>query len=75
MFQLKKQLKSMMNKNCKMNYKTLNKINNQLNKSNCIDVINYHHKFNVNIVELGKENLIDVLTEKNKNRSYKEKIY
>ena len=73
MKKLKKQLKSIMNKNCKMHYKTLNKINNQLNKNNCIDVINYHYKLNINIVELGKENLIDVLTDQEQKEILKRK--
>ena len=61
-----------MNEKCKMHYKTLNKINNnlkingnQINKNNCIEYINNIHNHNsINIIELGKENLFDVLTEK-----------
>ena len=71
---LKLQVQKLMNEKCKMHYKTLNKINNnlkinngnQINKNNCIEHINniHHNKINVNIIELGRENLFDVLTEK-----------
>ena len=72
---VKDKLRQLMNEKCKMHYKTLNKINNnlkinngnQINKNNCIEYINnIHHqnKINVNIIELGKENLFDVLTER-----------
>ena len=72
--EMKAKLRQLMNEKCKMHYKTLNKINNnlringnQINKNNCIEYINNvhnHNKINVNIIELGKENLFDVLTEK-----------
>ena len=73
--QLKLQVQKLMNEKCKMHYKTLNKINNnlrinngnQINKNNCIEYINNVHnqnKINVNIIELGKENIFDVLSER-----------
>ena len=72
---LKLQVQKLMNEKCKMHYKTLNKINNnlrinngnQINKNNCIEYINNVHnqnKINVNIIELGKENIFDVLSER-----------
>ena len=74
MMEIKDKLRRIMNEKCKMHYKTLNKINNnlkingnQINKNNCIEHINNIHNnnnINVNIIELGKENLFDVLTEK-----------
>ena len=70
---LKLQIQNLINTKCKMHYKTLNKINNnlkingnQINKNNCIEYINnvHNHNTNINIIELGKENLFDVLSEK-----------
>ena len=51
-------LKNMLQKALKIHPKTLNKINNQLNNSGTIN--------NINIIQLGHENLSDVLSEKQK---------
>jgi hypothetical protein len=51
-------LKTMLQKALKIHPKTLNKINNQLNNSGTIN--------NITIIQLGRENLNDVLTEKQK---------
>ena len=68
---LKQRLRDKMNRNCKMHYKTLQKINNQLNnnitKNNCIETINNIHNRNIinfNLVGFGNEELSDVLTNK-----------
>jgi len=51
-------LKNMLQKALKIHPKTLNKINNQLNNSGTIN--------NITIIQLGHENLSDVLSEKQK---------
>ena len=51
-------LKTMLQKALKIHPKTLNKINNQLNNSGTIN--------NITIIQLGRENLTDVLSEKQK---------
>jgi len=51
-------LKTMLQKALKIHPKTLNKINNQLNNSGTIN--------NITIIQLGHENLSDVLSEKTK---------
>ena len=57
----KKEILQMMNKQCKVHPKTLQKINKQLNITNNDNkVINN----TINLISLGKENLSDVLTEK-----------
>jgi hypothetical protein len=68
---LKQRLRDKMNRNCKMHYKTLQKINNQLNnnitKNNCVETINNIHNRNIinfNLVGFGNEELSDVLTNK-----------
>jgi hypothetical protein len=68
---LKERLRDKMNKNCKIHYKTLQKINNQLNnnitKNNCVETINNIHNRNIinfNLVGFGKEELSDVLSNK-----------
>ena len=53
-------LKKMLQKAMKIHPKTLTKINNQLN--------NYGTINNINIIQLGHENLSDILTEKEKIR-------
>ena len=61
---LKKEMIQMMNKNCKIHPKTLNKINKQLNTNNTYNdnkVIN-----NINLIALGKEEIPDVFTRKEK---------
>ena len=65
--QLKKEmeeLKNLVQKSFKIHPKTLNKINNQLNSNNN----NSNNTINqtINIVQLGRENLSDVLSEKQK---------
>jgi len=55
---IKSQLLDVMNKQCKIHYKTLQKINNQL-------VNNNYNSFNnctFNIVQLGNENLVEALS-------------
>ena len=56
---IKNQMLELMNKNCKMHPKTLTKINNQLNQNNC-------NITNINIVQLGNENILETLSEKEK---------
>jgi hypothetical protein len=59
-----KKLKEMLQKSLKIHPKTLNKINTQLNNNNTNNgVIN-----NINIVQLGHEDLNNILTEKQKLR-------
>ena len=59
---LKNQMLDLMNKNCKMHPKTLQKINKQMNNqmNNC-NITN-----NINIVQLGNENILETLSEKEK---------
>ena len=59
--ELKKVIVDLLNKNCKMHYKTLQKINNSGTMNN--GVINNN---TINIVALGKENIDDVLTKTDK---------
>ena len=56
------QLKNLLQKSLKIHPKTLNKINNQLINQGTIN------NNTINIVQLGNENLIDVLSEKQKLR-------
>ena len=51
-------LKEMLQKSLKIHPKTLNKINSQLNNNGVIN--------NINIVQLGRENLSDILSDKEK---------
>jgi hypothetical protein len=60
------QLKNLLQKSLKIHPKTLNKINNQLINQNCNNNNTIHNT--INIVQLGNENLIDVLSEKQKLR-------
>ena len=60
--ELKNQIKNLMNKNCKIHYKTLQKINNQNNIENNIQNI----QNNINIIGFNKENLIELFSEKEK---------
>jgi hypothetical protein len=65
--QLKKEmeeLKNLFQKSLKIHPKTLNKINNQLNSNN--NISNNTINQTINIVQLGRENLSDVLSEKQK---------
>ena len=55
--EIKKQLMELMNKSCKVHPKTLQKINNQLNNCNIT---------NINIVQFGKEDVINTLSRKEK---------
>jgi len=59
---LKNQMLELMNKNCKMHPKTLQKINKQMNNqlNNC-NITN-----NINIVQLGNENILETLSQKEK---------
>ena len=56
------ELKNMLQKALKIHPKTLNKINNQLINQNCNNTMNN----TFNIVQLGRENLTDILTSKEK---------
>ena len=58
---LKLQIKELMNKKCKIHYKTLQKINNQHNIENQNNIQN-----NINIIGFNKENLVELFTEKEK---------
>jgi hypothetical protein len=58
---LKNQLKEFMNKNCKIHYKTLQKINNQQNNTQNINTQN-----NINIIGFTKENLLELFSPKEK---------
>ena len=55
--EIKDQLLDLMNKSCKMHPKTLQKINNQLNNCNIT---------NINIVQFGKEDVMNTLSKKEK---------
>lgn len=59
--ELKNQIKELMNKNCKIHYKTLQKINKQQNIQNQNNIQN-----NINIIGFNNENLIELFTEKEK---------
>ena len=78
---LKERLRDKMNRNCKIHYKTLQKINNQLNnnitKNNCVETINNIHNKNIinfNLVGFGKEELSDVLSNKEQLKILKKKF-
>ena len=78
---LKEILRDKMNRNCKIHYKTLQKINNQLNnnitKNNCVETINNIHNRNIinfNLVGFGKEDLVDVLSNKEQLKILKKKF-
>lgn len=58
--ELKNQIKELMNDNCKIHYKTLQKINKQNN------YINNNQNNNINIIGFNKENLVDLFSEKEK---------
>lgn len=65
---IKKELMDIMKKECKVHPQTLNKINKQLNGNNntiteTINSNNTHNTINYNIVSLGKENLVNTLSE------------
>ena len=55
--EIKQQMLDLMNKTCKMHPKTLQKINNQLNNCNIT---------NINIVQFGKEDVMNTLSRKEK---------
>ena len=61
--ELKKVIVDLLNKNCKMHYKTLQKINNSAGRDLNNGIINNN---TINIVALGKENFDDVLTKTDK---------
>jgi len=62
MDEIKKIVNDLLNKNCKMHYKTLNKINNSAGRDQNNGVINN----TINIMALGRENIDDVLTKTDK---------
>lgn len=59
--EIKKQLKILINQQCKEHSTTKNKINKQLNINNNTNNIN--NNININIIQLGKEELHEVLTQ------------
>ena len=63
MAELKKMVSELLNKNCKMHYKTLQKINNSAGRDLNNGVINNN---TINIMALGHENIDDVLTKTDK---------
>ena len=78
---LKERLRDKMNKNCKIHYKTLQKINNQLNnnitKNNCVETINNIHNKNIinfNLVGFGKEEFSEILSNKEQLKILKKKF-
>jgi hypothetical protein len=78
---LKERLRDKMNKNCKIHYKTLQKINNQLNnnitKNNCVETINNIHNRNIinfNLVGFGKEEFSEILSSKEQLKILKKKF-
>ena len=62
--ELKEQVKELMNKNCKIHYKTLQKINTQNNIQN---------QQNINIIGFNKENLLELFSDKEKLNILKKK--
>ena len=62
--ELKEQIKELMNKNCKIHYKTLQKINTQNNIQN---------QQNINIIGFNKENLLELFSDKEKLKILKKK--
>lgn len=62
--ELKKQMKELMNKNCKIHYKTLQKINTQNNIQN---------QQNINIIGFNKENLLELFSDQEKLKILKKK--
>ena len=66
---IKSQLLEVMNKQCKVHYKTLQKINNQLINNN----YNNFNNFYINIVQLGQEDLVNTLSKKEQVKILKKK--
>jgi hypothetical protein len=67
MEEMKKQLLTVMNDKCKIHPKTLNKINKQINNTNSNNTNNTNNgTVNNYIISLGKENLAEVLSKKEK---------
>jgi hypothetical protein len=65
--EIKKQLLTIMNDKCKIHPKTLNKINKQINNTNSNNTNNTNNgTINNYIISLGKENLAEVLSKKEK---------
>jgi hypothetical protein len=63
----KQQLLQLMNKNCKVHPKTLQKINNQLNADTINNTVNSNNNnITYNIIALGHEDLTDLFTKKEK---------
>ena len=62
--ELKEQMKELINKNCKIHYKTLQKINTQNNIQN---------QQNINIIGFNKENLLELFSDKEKLKILKKK--
>ena len=66
---IKSQLLNVMNKQCKVHYKTLQKINNQLINNNYANFNNC----TFNIVQLGNENLVETLSDQEQLKILKKK--
>lgn len=66
---IKSQLLDVMNKQCKIHYKTLQKINNQLVNNN----YNNFNNFYINIVQLGQDDLVNTLSKKEQVKILKKK--
>lgn len=65
--EIKQQLLTIINKNCKVHPKTLQKINNQLNANNStINSNNTTNNITYNIIALGNEDLTEVFSKKEK---------
>ena len=65
--EIKKTLMNLINKNCKVHHKTLQKINKQLNGDhNTVNENNTTNNITYNIIALGHENLTDVFSKKEK---------
>jgi len=74
--EIKKTLMELINKNCKVHPKTLQKINKQLNGDhNTVNENNTTNNITYNIIGLGHENLTDVFSKKEKMAILKYKYY
>jgi hypothetical protein len=72
--ELKAQIKELMNKQCKIHYKTLQKINNNnINNNNINNIQNNTQNNNINIIGFNKENLLELFSDKEKLNILKKK--
>jgi len=75
MDEMKEQLRQLLNKNCKIHPKTLQKINNQLNNNiNTQNNIQNQQNNNINIIGFDKMNLDDIFSEKEQLKILKKKF-